>query len=168
MTMSACRRTATIGSAIAVALVAGGPAAAVEPVDLRLPAGIACADFGVRLQATADTRTPREFTDANGRVVRSILAGTGSQVTLTNLATGKQLTLQPNGAVTRTTFNPDGQTRTVTSTGHLVLVLFPTDVPAGPSTTLIVGRVVYTADRADNFVVTRITGKTTDLCAELA
>ena len=89
-------------------------------------------------------------------------------MTLTNQSTGKQVRLQPNGAVTRTTFNPDGQTRTVTSTGHIVLVLFPTDVPAGPSTTLIVGRVVYTADRAENFVVKRITGRTTDLCAALA
>jgi len=28
--------------------------------------------------------------------------------------------------------------------GHNVLILFPSDVPAGPSTTLYVGRVVFT------------------------
>ena len=168
MTMFACRRGATTATVVACVLAAVTPAAAAAPVDLLLPAGVACAGFAVRLQAPADPRVAREFPAAHGRLARSILAGTGTQVTLTNQSTGKQVRLQPNGAVTRTTFNPDGQTRTVTSTGHIVLVLFPTDVPAGPSTTLIVGRVVYTADRAENFVVKRITGRTTDLCAALA
>src|SRR3989442_5085073 len=50
------------------------------------------------------------------------------------------LSLSSNGAVTNVTKNPDGS-ETVVTTGHNILILFPTDVPAGPTTTLYVGRV---------------------------
>jgi hypothetical protein len=60
-------------------------------------------------------------------------------------STGEKVELPSDGSVTRTTINTDG-TATVENTGHNVLILFPTDVPAGPLTTLYVGRLVYTAD----------------------
>ena len=44
------------------------------------------------------------------------------------------------------------------TTGHNVLILFPTDVPAGPSTTLYVGRVVVTVDSDGVFAVTDTNG----------
>jgi hypothetical protein len=66
----------------------------------------------------------------------------------------------------RTTANDDG-TSTVVLTGHWVLILFPTDIPAGPSTTLHVGRVVYNDD-AGLFTVLEVRGRTTDLCTILA
>jgi hypothetical protein len=56
----------------------------------------------------------------------------------------------------------------VVTTGHLVLILFPTDVPAGPTTTLYVGRVVYRSDALSNFTLLGTTGKATDICALLA
>jgi hypothetical protein len=161
------RRSAALLAAVVGALSTATPASAAHPVDFTLPAGFACPGFDVRIQATPDDRVVKEFTDKSGKVVRSILAGTGSQVTLTNQSTLRSLTLPSNGAVSRTVYNADG-TRTVTATGHQVLILFPTDVPAGPSTTLFVGRVVYTADAFDNFVVQSTSGKTRDLCAELA
>jgi len=50
-----------------------------------------------------------------------------------------------------------------------VIILFPTDVPAGPSTTLYVGSVVYTVDRASGvFTVKTHSGTTTDICAALS
>jgi hypothetical protein len=41
-------------------------------------------------------------------------------------------------------------------------------VPAGPSTTLHEGRVVYTVDTSGAFTVQQVSGKTTDICAVLS
>jgi hypothetical protein len=49
-----------------------------------------------------------------------------------------------------------------------VLIMFPTDEPAGPSTTLYVGRVVFDADAAFNFTLRSTRGTATDLCAALS
>jgi hypothetical protein len=63
--------------------------------------------------------------------------------------------------------NSDG-TATVTTTGHSILILFPTDEPPGPSTQLIVGRVVFTVDENDVFTLESTSGDITDICATLA
>ena len=111
----------------------------------------------------------REFTDRSGNVVRTLAAGKGFTLTSTNLSPGssKSLTLPSSGSVQRTTVNSDG-TSTVVSTGHNVLILFPTDIPAGPSTTLYVGRIVYTVDASGVFTLQSTSGRATDLCALLA
>ena len=57
---------------------------------------------------------------------------------------------------------------TVTDTGHTVLIFLPSDVPAGPSTTLYLGRVVYTVDKDDKATLQEVHGKTTDICAALS
>jgi len=77
--------------------------------------------------------------------------------------------VQPNGSVTHTTVNPDGST-TVADTGHNVVILFPTDVPPGPSTTQYVGRLVYTVSPPPDavFTVQSFSGQTTDICAALS
>jgi poly-gamma-glutamate capsule biosynthesis protein CapA/YwtB (metallophosphatase superfamily) len=98
---------------------------------------------------------------------RQISAGRGAQLTFTNLATGATIALRSNGAVEHKVFNADGS-QTVTDTGRNVLILFPTDTPAEPSTTLIVGRLVFTIDPAGNFTVLSTSGKTTDICAALS
>jgi hypothetical protein len=110
-----------------------------------------------------------EFTDQNGNVVRTLEAGKGFALTFTNLEAPPQriVELPSNGSVTRTTINDDGTT-TFTTTGHNVLILFPTDVPPGPSTTLYVGRVVFTVDADGIFTVQSTSGKSTDICALLA
>jgi hypothetical protein len=162
---------------VALAAVASGtvvgagvhPSAADEPPPPQvLPAGLACEGFAVQLDAGADTRSTHTFTDANGNVVRTILAGTGSTVTLTNLSTGQALSLRGNGSVWSIVNNPDG-TQTYTTMGHLVLILFPTDIPAGPSTTLYVGRVVFDVDPVTGvFTFKGNVGTATDLCAALS
>ena len=63
--------------------------------------------------------------------------------------------------------NADGS-QTVTLSGHNVLFLFPTDVPAGPSTTLYVGRVVFTVDVNGVFTLVSTAGTATDICAALS
>ncbi len=138
-----------------------------EAHDLVLPPGQACS-FALGIDVGGGQHgLVRDFVDREGTVVRSISAGTGSDLTFTNLANGRVVRTAANGAVTRTVFNADG-TSTVTLTGHNVLILFPTDVPAGPSTTLYVGRVTYTVDAQGVYTLRATSGRARDLCAELA
>ena len=153
-----------LGSAVAVATAA--PASAAEQdFSFELAAGEAC-DFALRVEGTGDKRIMRTFTDQNGEVVRLLSAGKGFDLTFTNLDSGESVALPSNGSVAQTTVNADGTT-TVQDTGHNVVILFPTDVPAGPSTTLYTGRLVYTADASNNFTVVSSSGPTTDICALL-
>ena len=156
--------------AVASALAVGTPvpvSAAAPDFKIELDAGVGCA-FPLRVEGTGDKRIMRQFTDRNGNVVRLLSAGKGFTLTFTNLSPGgESLTLSSNGSVERTTVNSDG-TSTVVSTGHNVLILFPTDIPAGPSTTLYVGQIVYTVDTSGVFTLQSTSGTTTDLCALLA
>ena len=165
-------RTRLTKLACALALAIGGligPAAAsaANPVVVDFPAGLACAGFDLRVQITGSSNVFRAFHDKDGNIVRTLLAGRGSALTFVNLSTMSSLSLKANGAVVHTRFNQDG-TQTVKATGHVVIFLFPTDVPAGPSTTLHVGRVEYTVDADGVFTIQRVSGRTTDLCAALA
>lgn len=47
-------------------------------------------------------------------------------------------------------------------------MLFPTDVPAGPSTTLFTGQVAYTIAPTGIWTLTKVAGTTVDICAELS
>ena len=140
-------------------------AAATPDFTLELPTGTAC-NFDLKIEGWGGNRHFREFTDANGNLVRSLDTGTGAALRFTNLSNGKTLSTKSNGAVSAKRYNPDGS-YTETDTGHNLLILFPTDVPAGPSTTLIAGRVVFTVDTSAVFTVLNISGKTTDICAAL-
>ena len=166
-------RLAPWAAALAVvsALAVGTPvpvAAAEADFSIVLPAGLACPAFDLGVKGTGDKRIMRSFTDRNGNPVRTLTAGKGFTLTFTNRSTGNSLTLPSSGSVQRTTINNDG-TSTVVSTGHNVLIFFPTDIPAGPSTTLYVGQVVYTVVNASGvFTLQSTSGRTTDLCALLA
>ena len=130
------------------------------------PAGLACA-FALRIESSGGNRIERSFFDKSGNFVRFISAGTGSALTFTNLGTDAKISTKSNGAVTNVTPNPDGSQTWVT-TGHNILILFPTDVPAGPSTTLYVGRVVFTVDTNFTFTLQGDSGRATDICAVLS
>ena len=134
---------------------------------IDLPAGLACAGFDLRLEVTANARRVyREFYDKSGNIVRYISAGKGNDLTVMNLSTLARLTLKANGAVEKTRFNPDG-TITSTAMGHNLIIFFPTDNPPGPSTTLYVGRVVWTVDAIGVWTLVSTAGESTDICAEL-
>jgi hypothetical protein len=152
----------------AVVLGSGSPATAADLPDavFEFLAGVACSDFALRVEIRG-IQAVKEFTDKNGNIVRTLSAGKGSALLFTNLSTDATVSLKANGSATHTTFNPDGSS-TVALTGHNVLILFSTDVPAGPSTTLHVGRVVYTVDTSGVFTVQQVTGTTTDICAALS
>jgi len=109
---------------------------------IDLPAGSACT-FELRIDGSGGNQVYREFLDKNNNIVRTLTAGTGSALTFTNVGTW-------------------------VTTGHNVLILFPTDTPAGPSTTLYVGRVVFTVDASFNFALQQNNGQATDICATLS
>ena len=159
------RTLLTATSAVMAALAVPQVAAAQEPAVY--PAGIAC-DFELRIESeTNPDRVFREWRDRDGNLVRTLEAGRGSDVTLVNTETGASLTLKGNGAVNHTTYNPDGSW-TTKLTGHYLLILWPTDFPAGPSTTLYVGRVTYTSTPDFTFTLVKSSGTQRDLCAELS
>ena len=155
---------------VAAVLGSGSLATAADPPDavFDLPAGLAC-DFPLHVEVFGGNQVMKEFTDETGNIVRMLSAGKGSLLVFENGSTDATLSVTTGGSVSQTTFNPDGS-QTVTGTGHTVLILFPTDVPAGPSTTLVQGRIVYTISPApDNvFTVQEVSGKTTDICAALS
>jgi hypothetical protein len=157
------RRCAAAALGIVVAgLTAATPSGAdLPPLHLDLPAGLACA-FELQVDGTGGNRDVRVSSD-----LHVITAGKGYVLTFTNADTGKTLTLNSNGSVEIDTFNADGTT-TVDALGFNVIILFPTDVPAGPSTTLYVGRVVYTVDASGVFRIQTHSGPTTDICAALS
>jgi hypothetical protein len=154
-----------LASAAAVATAAPASAAAPD-FAFELLAGEGC-DFALGVVGTGDKRIMRTFTDQDGNPVRFLSAGKGFDLTFENLDTGASIAFPSNGSVERTTVNADG-TLTVEATGHNVVILFPTDVPSGPSTTLYEGRLVYTVDTDTGvFTVVSSTGTTTDICALL-
>jgi hypothetical protein len=157
---------AALALTAAQATIANGPPEPVEPQEFELPAGQAC-DFGLRVSQSGGNLHLKVFRDANGDPVRTIQAGKGFLLTYTNLDTGNSVTIRTDGSVSKTTFNPDG-TQTVSATGHNGLILFPSDVPAGPTTTHYIGRIVYTIDEDFVFTLVSTSGSQRDICAELA
>jgi hypothetical protein len=161
-------RFACAAVATAAVLALAGPAAASDPFVLDLPAGLACADFDLRIEGFGDAnRVYREFTDKDGNVVRTLSTGTGDTLEYKNLATGTTYQSTSNGSVNHTVVNADGSTTSVLS-GHNLVILFPTDFPPGPSTTLHTGQVVLEVDAAGTFTILKATGRALDICATLS
>ena len=152
-------------AAAGMSVAAPVPASAAD-FEVVFPAGTAC-DFDLLVTGTGGSQIMREFTDREGNVIRTLTAGRGTDLTFTNVATDASVSLKGNGSVMSTTLDPDGSA-TVRNTGHNVLILFPTDVPAGPSTTLYVGRVTFDVDAEGIFTITGSSGRTRDLCDELS
>ena len=175
-------KTSSITRGLALsALVAGSFAAPAQQAladdPIFVPAGLGCADFSIQLSSTGGNLHEKEFYDAEGNVVRTITAGKGFLLTYTNMGpdpdpedavAGESITFRTDGSVTEIVTNPDG-TLTYTATGHNALIMFPTDVPAGPTTTQYVGRIVFNVDPATGvFTLVSTSGRAVDVCAELA
>ena len=161
--------SAFVGACAALAIAGlSVPAAAAPPVPndpslLVFPAGIAC-DFGLQIEGAGDGHQKvKEFKDG----VRTISTGTGRSLTWTNTDTDATYFSKSNGTNTTTRSNPDGST-TMTFTGHNGIVMYPTDLPPGPSTTLYSGQVVVNIDSAGNWTIEKESGKKIDICAQLS
>jgi len=150
-----------VGSAVSGVLLLTNSALAADSFTVVFPAGLAC-EFSLQIDGSGGNFHMKEF--KNGRIFS---AGKGFALTFTNVDTSDSLALKSNGFTTTTTSNPDG-TQTVVLTGHNIVILFPSDKPPGPSTTLYIGRVVYTVDSVGNFDLQKASGNTADLCAALS
>lgn len=165
------RHLAPVALVAAFALPGAQPASAAD--GIILPAGTGC-EFALGYAPTGGKLHTKDFTDADGNVVRSITAGKGVVITYTNYGynkkrpvAGKSVTIRTDGSVTETVTNPDG-TQTITATGHNGLIMFPTDEPAGPSTVHYIGQLVYTVNPESGvFTFVSSTGSQRDICAEL-
>ena len=158
------------GLAVAAAALGIVASAAQANGGVTYPAGVACTFPLTISDDGSGHRVERTFYDRNGNIVRMINNGTGPDLTLTNANTGASITLQGNGANFTTRPQADG-TMWVRTTGHVVLIMFPTDSPPGPTTTLYVGQLVYTYDpnTSTNYtVIQRSSGKQVDICKELS
>ena len=155
--------TATIIASAAM-IVAAQPASAQEH-DVIIPAGIGC-DFELGLDNIEGPPLRRTFTDRDGNQVQ-LFAGKSGAIIYTNTETGKSVSFQSRGTRLRTTTTA---TQIIQEySGHVGLVQFPTDVPAGPFTTQISGRLVIAIDRTTGSgTVQKLEGKQIDICAELA
>jgi len=166
--MTVCRRTslASLGVLFLFAFApAVGPAGAAPDTPVTYDAGTACS-FPLQVEVTGGPQVNRTFEAAEGSV-RFLTAGKGSDLVFTNLTSGATYTLSGNGVANWQRIDASGSAR-FTLTGHNIVIYFPTDDPAGPSTTLVVGREDIAVDLT-TFQFTRLsrTGKTTDICAAL-
>lgn len=162
-------RAAAIVTLALVGALAPISSATAQTQTIPLEAGKACA---FPLTITIVGQQPiynKIFLDKNGNAIRYLSAGKGTTNTFKNEQTGASITLKPNGgSVSKGTVNDDG-TITFVATGFNTIAWYPTDVPAGPSTILYIGRVVYTVDPSTNVsTVLGTTGKQTDICATLS
>ncbi|BAS07808.1 hypothetical protein AHiyo4_12300 [Arthrobacter sp. Hiyo4] len=167
-------RGLALSALAAAALVAPVQPALADDVSFILPAGTGCA-FNLGVSWTGGNLHTIEFVDENGNTVRVLTAGKGVLLTYTNYGMkpkkpveGESVTIRTDGSVAETVVNPDG-TLTVTATGHNGLIMFPSDVPAGPTTTHYIGMIVYNIDPATGvFTLVSTSGQERDVCAELA
>jgi hypothetical protein len=170
------RLACAVPIAVYGAMLPVSPAAAAPPLqpfgpfEITVPAGLGCPNFDLRITVDEGVnRVFKEFHDRNGNLVRIISAGKGATETLTNVLTDTSVTFKTGGSVSRTTPNPDG-TYTLTLTGHNIVIVFPTDEPPGPRSTLYLGKVVFTiSDPVSNTIlgIQQTSGKQVDICAIL-
>lgn len=145
----------------AIALDAGSASAARHanpPFSMNFPAGQACS-FALDISGSGGNSAVRHSSS-----VTTITGGAGSALAFSG--NGKTVSFPSNGAASVTRQNPDGSS-TVQLTGHNIVILFPTDNPPGPSTTLIVGREVINISAAGAYDVQSVSGMQTDICALL-
>ncbi|STX05254.1 hypothetical protein [Kocuria rosea] len=177
--MKSSTKRALAPLAVAGALVLTGiPPASAQDLSFDFPVDsefAACPDFTLRLDIDLAGREPVP-SPGQSHHGRTITAGKGDRLTFTNLQTEKSVTVPTGGSVQRTIDNGDGS-QTIKGTGFNTLIMFATDDPAGPSTTVYNGFIEYnvipTADPTDdpNFATIKLVshrGKARDICAELA
>lgn len=161
---------AATAGAVLLSFGAAVPTAVADDPDFvwDLPMGVACPSFDLRLEGyIADSRVYRTFYDKNGNVVRMFAGGKGNVLKFINLNTQASLTLRTGGSVEKTGVREDGSVSTYTAMGHNVVIMFPTDIPAGPSTKLYIGRVDFSIDTGGTWTMLSRTGTQFDICAAL-
>jgi hypothetical protein len=157
-----------LGAVVYLALAA--PASADPPthepfvnVGGSIPAGVGCAGFGITVTIDVDDQRVTTFFDKDGNPIRQTITGR-LILTVRNDTTLESRTYRLGGS-SQLAFGSDGSV-TITLTGNSLVVLFPNDVPPGPSTTQGSGRAVIRVDAL--FTLVSRTGSVEDVCAALA
>ncbi len=139
----------------------------VDPPDATIPfdAGLAC-HFPLTLEQWDNKTHTREFTDTHGNM-HSVSTGKGHDFRLTNNTNGKSTTQKSQGFEQHIVTYPNGSQK-YTTNGALLLIMFPTDIPAGPSTTYYNGHteLFIAADGVGTLEPTHAHAR--DICAELS
>ena len=136
------------------------------PPDWTIPfdAGMVC-QFPATWEGWAGKTNTREYTDADGNQ-HFVVTGKGHDFRITNPTNGKVAFQMSQGVRQHIVVYTDGSLK-YTTDGALMLGMFPTDIPAGPTTTYYNGHTVLTI-RADGVGTLEVaTGHTRDICAEL-
>ena len=157
--------------AATAALVMHSPAVADQgPPDFtaQYPAGMACSDFGLQVEVWNGQGKSKDLGDHHGKH-RTLNIGRGGAFRYTNMLTGKQASSEPQGTLQlTTTFDADGSQK-VTVLGSLLLIWFPTDIPAGPSTTFYDrGLVSFKLSPDGVGTLLKSKGASLDVCAALS
>ena len=148
--------------------VLGFSAPAAAEFLMTLDPGVAC-DFGLQIDFYDPNihRPYLEFFDKNGNLVRILSLGKGAHLIFTNLSSGKTYETKGDGSNSMmTNIRADGS-YTYTFAGHNVIILYPTDIPAGPSTTWYRGVVKYSVDANQVWTLEKTSGPAFDICAAL-
>lgn len=161
------RRLLAVVSAVGVILALAGPVSAAGAPAMAFDPGIACS-FGLEVyQGDGGPIISHEFSHGQGGSGWLLWGGHGTDLTFVNTDSGETYSTPATGAVNRMVMHEDGSS-TLFMTGGNVLVMFPTDDPAGPSTTVYIGRVVADFDAAGNTTLRSASGRSIDICAALA
>jgi hypothetical protein len=177
MRSSAFRRLAPIALLAAAVLAVPTAATAVPPVQgdpltdfgpLVFEAGVACPDFALSVEGSDAQGKVRTFVDRNGDTVRILITGKGYNLTVTNMTSGEELLLSSTGSSQVVVPNADG-TFSSTIRGAALIILFPEDVPAGPSSHMYRGRTVFQLEAdGTTFISLETFGTSMDICAALS
>jgi hypothetical protein len=157
---------------VSAALLAGltllaPPAANAEEIYGPFPA---CPDFDVSLSFSGGNQGLR-VTRVHDGVIYTVTSGSGTTITFYAVDKKgnilKSVTFDTKASVTKTATS--GGNTTYQINGFGTLLLFPTDQPGGPSTTVYNGTVTFTFDATNTLVSTVLNkGRQFDICAALS
>lgn len=170
--MKATNKPNHFAAVIGALLAAGtlGVSSAQPPVDMPaftvpFDAGVACS-FPLTLEGSGARLSTKEYTDKNGNL-NIFVSGTGYAFRYTNVANGKTTTTPSQGASQHIVVYPDGS-QTWTNNGATLLIMFPTDIPAGPTTNYYNGHTALSITAEGVGTLTAQHGKNIDICAKLS
>jgi hypothetical protein len=151
--------------AIATALAAAAAVGVAQPASadqtFNLDPGVGCS-FGLEIKLIGGNLDQR--TAGKARIISA--GSTGTLIIRNTDPNGESISFPSRGVGINVTTDADG-TQTFRYGGQLLLALFPTDVPTGPSTTLYTGRVVFTVAPDGVTTLQKSAGRQIDVCAEL-
>ena len=164
---------ATVGIGLTAAPAVAKPPPRPDPLTTVLAPGQGCPGFWLGVKEEGGTKDVRVVRDSSGTVIETVTTRTGVVVTYSNFGSKKKAKKAEKQVIINTprsvlTIRPEGTIERWIAEGSNGLVLFPTDIPAGPSTSHYEGKIEYTVDTTTGvFTLTSVNASKRDICAEL-